>query len=177
MFIKGTHRYVFVIGSLVFKIPRVRILSWIWNVISYDTWKEKLRDPLYLNWGTFSHFVFEGIKENYVEAFCFFQTRHRILAKLFLPLLFVNIYKRDRNVGNFRFDSYLLGTKIEASGNQRLLATYKCSGHTFDNRNNFAGNGKYVRILDYGDSNIHVLIREHGDQLEEILLTIYDPTL
>lgn len=163
----GTHRYVFGIRNFVLKVPRIGIFKFL---------RVLIKDIRHCKCFWFSRHcfgaVFAGLMENFREARCYLNTRHRLLAQLYLPLLFVNIYRREDGVGGFGFESDELFYKVGDSGDNEFLEALRPCSHTFDNSKNFAYSEGRVRVLDYGEKGFENLLTKHGAKVEKLLLSV-----
>lgn len=181
---QGDHRHVFVFGPIVIKIPKMG-LDMLFRYLK-DSWaaKESLLDFLRFVPGDFWYSVGRGLgfMENLREAVCYLRTRHHLLAPLYVPLVFLNVYKRMNGVGGFAFrddadvcrsfiyegsdpDVYE-GSKLDVY--DRKLAISGCS-HTFESPKNFSYDGGDVFLLDYGEKGIERLLSTYGNEIEEVL--------
>ncbi len=174
MWHKGTHRFVWVIGPFVLKFPKVRMKRAVGMFV------QALRNtPPGFRSTSFElmrRALFDGLKENFREARCYLKTRHRLLARLYLPLIMVNVYRREDGVGDFTFDKHELSLAIIRTGDEG----YKRAGcmilHTSGDPNNFAYNSNgQVKILDYGEGwgnqTFEKFLLGYGDRFETLLLS------
>ena len=171
----GTHRFVFLVGPLAFKVPRIRIkLCFSLLRYAFSFLREKNNEAAKDYFKYSLNCIFNGFMENFREARCYFRTRHKLLTPMYLPFIFVNVYRRERGVGNFSsFGDVELITKIWKSVGDDSMLAMDCSlwVHTFSNPENFSYDGKRVRIIDYGDDRMEDLLRDHGDKVEAALLS------
>lgn len=171
MFIrKGMKRYVVAIGPFVAKIPRMgAVLHFFGEAIKQIVTKGHI-SPILRFYLRQTEFGFVGMMENVREARLWRRTHHKLLAPLYLPLVFVNIYRRKEGVGNFTFGAEQLIFEFMkgADPRQRMRAIMPCS-HTFDHPENFSYDGKDVTILDYGEEGIENLLTRYGTEVEELL--------
>ena len=165
----GVHRYVCVIGPVVIKIPRVRLIHFF-TLIFEDVIKYRKR--FWLSWCFFKMIVLGGVMENMREAVCYLHTRHKLLARLYLPLIFVNIYHRENGVSNFTFGGDELTEKVYRTGDREYLKALLPCSHTFDRKENFSYDGVRLKILDYGEKGFEHLLLDYGDRIEELLLSV-----
>jgi len=172
------HRYVFLVGPLVFKVPRIRIISFFHIFFRYVRyWIENRRGFWFKFRTTFFHRLCEGMMENFCEAKCYLTTRHRLLARLYLPLLFVNVYKRESGTGLFECEHISsLEANFEKAGfdsnsasDMEFLEACEHCGHSFS-PSNFAFRDGRIKILDSGEPGFTYLLENYGDRLERFLL-------
>jgi|GEM_PF-2586936 hypothetical protein len=184
---KGKRRYVWIVGPLVLKIPKFYLvdlhnaLSW---VIDGRIFRRVFLDGEGRRMGYLKRFrhvfhflgrcVFSGVLENVHEVTCYFRARsrrkHKLLATLYLPLILVNVYRRENGVGRLSFDfDDLLSAALGLEGRGEFLTALVRCGHTFDNPENFSFNGDEVKILDYGEKRIKNLLFEYEGAIEKLL--------
>jgi len=163
----GAHRYVITGGMFALKIPRIRITKFL-KLVALDI---KYRKRHWCTWFWFIEIVFGGLRENFREAQCYFNTRHHLLTRLYLPLLIVNIYRKEAGVGDFNFQGEELYSQVFKSGDCEFREALRPCSHTFDHTNNFAYSKNRVRILDYGEEGFENLLTKHGDKVERLLLS------
>lgn len=176
-------RYVWIIGPIVIKIPRIYLTNIFWyfpkNIIIEGVVQGKLSDRLFRVdiWGRFKkYYGLNGFMENIRELKCYLVTRHKLLTPLYFSLIVLNIYKREKGIGNVDLDRFML--KIEDSKYEKdkeWIKRFRKCAHTFECDDNFAYNGKVVRIIDYGEEGIQNLLIRYGDQVEELLLSVAKP--
>lgn len=184
MICHGTTRLVLILGPFAIKFPRIRIrsfLHWVRNAIKdLLFWKQcpccygklhKQRGSINTDLHLAREALFSGFRENLQEARYYLTTRHRLLATLYLPLIFLNIYRREKGVGNFTFEEETLIRRVKAMGDAKYLRLIGNCAHTFDNPQNFSFDGTNVKILDYGNPEVQNLIEEYGDQIEQLLVS------
>lgn len=159
----GVHRYVWVTKRLVLKFPRVPVGSLFETLKVFGLGKQGLR----LMWSE----VRDGFMENIREVHCFYTTRHPLLVRLYLPLVFVNVYAREEGVGHFFFAAGELYDGAWKSGDHELARALQPCSHTFDSRENFAYNKGWVKIIDYGERGFTNLLIKYGGKIEEFLLS------
>ncbi|MFA5124606.1 MAG: hypothetical protein WC473_02135 [Patescibacteria group bacterium] len=159
----GVHRYVCIIGPVVIKIPRVKLIQFFALIL------KDIRD---LRWWVFKIIVLGGIIENINEATCYFHTRHKLLARLYLPLVFINVYRRESGVGNFTFGGDELTNKVYKTGDREYLKALLPCSHTFDRTENFSYDGVCLKILDYGEKGFEHLLLNYGEQIKKLLLSV-----
>ena len=192
MWIKGTHRRVWIVGPLVFKFPRIGNLIFylVENILGakfvskqrvfFDKQNKVVkRIPLrgfdsvvqfilMLSYYSYRTLLNSGIMENWREAVCYFKTRDKRLAQLYLPLIIVNVYRRYKNVGCSRMDESIC-SELRNYFNDGTSIKDFCL-HTFEAEDNFAYSKKNIMILDYGEYGFQELLEKHGDQIEKALL-------
>jgi hypothetical protein len=191
----GTTRLTLLIGAFAFKIPRIRILDYAAFILRRIVFFAKVQFGLHIiadqsleakrmrwnsrwkdlrqsfRWALSKEFALSGILENIREAKCYLRTKSTLLARLYLPLVIVNAYRREDGVGNFDFGNEgLMRRVIEESDREYIIAFNRCS-HTFDNPRNFSCCGRRVKILDYGEAGIEDLIVRYGDRVEKLLIS------
>ena len=166
----GAHRYVLVVGHFVVKVPRVRMLHFLRLVVEDDI--VRYRKRFWWSWPGFATIVFAGLMENFREARCYLKTKHCLLARLYLPLIFVNIYRRENGVGNFTFGGDELTEKVYETGDSEYLEALLPCSHTFDHTENFAFSNGRVKILDYGEEGFQNLLTTYGGEVEKLLLSV-----
>src|SRR3989338_506221 len=182
--IYGTHRIVFIVGNLVFKIPRVeffeslRWLKWIMKdcfreITEEEKYDDKLEkiilvrlrriDLIKLDIHCLTQCFFDGFFENFREVKVWCKTKHTILAKLYLPLIVVNVYKREEGIGVFVSKSDEIYCRAFEIGDDEFFRVFQVCAHTFDDPQNFSYDGEKVKILDYGEHGFEQLISKYGD--------------
>jgi hypothetical protein len=170
-FCQGTRRNVIILGCLVFKIPRVRPFTFfkyflgnlfdkeaVWRQFALKGWQRLLHE-----------FIFEGFLENWREAVCYYRTRHKILAALYVPLLIINVYRREEGCGCSTIFKEFLVEQVLNDGHEPLANAMSKCGHTFSNPLNFSFSGGRLKMLDYGGEDDLPLIANHGDELLQVL--------
>ena len=117
--------------------------------------------------------LLEGLKENWREARCYTNTRHYLLARLYLPLILLNIYRKEIGAGNFIFTkgTESLCKMVQGTKNQGYCNAFISCSHSFEHPENFAFDGTHVKILDYGEEGFENLLIHYGDQIEKLLLS------
>lgn len=164
----GAHRYVWVIWRLVLKFPKVQIIEFLGLALK----DVRSCERFWMRWFFIKDLMFGGILENWREAKCYFKTKHRLLAHLYLPFIIVNIYRRENGVGNFTFKGDELFFKVGNSEDKEFLKALRPCSHTFDHRENFSCNSKEVRIIDYGEEGFENLLIKYGDEIEKWLFSV-----
>ncbi|MFA7252347.1 MAG: hypothetical protein WC027_00625 [Candidatus Paceibacterota bacterium] len=173
------NRFVIVAGALVFKFPRVNI-SGLFRYYGYYLTgflgkKRSLRQKCYSILWTTQDIVLGGWKENIREARILLKPRNPRFAHLYLPLLFVNIYKREEGVGKGSFNDFwggdLIDGMVEIGGDEIYKALRKVADwHNFG-INNFSFNGRNVVCLDYGGKGMLDFLTKYGEEFEKVMLT------
>jgi hypothetical protein len=163
----GVHRYVFTVWSFALKVPRIAICEFLKLVIE----DIKNRKRYWCSWHWFVEVVFDGLKENFREASCYLNTKHSLLTRLYVPLLLINVYHREKGVGSFSFGGEELFDEVCKAGDREFVEALRPCSHTFDHPDNFAYSEGRVRVLDYGERGFENLLNKYGDKVERILLS------
>jgi len=115
-----------------------------------------------------------GIKENIREAKVFLKPQNPRLPRLYLPLLFINIYRKESGVGEISFEKFgamEFGDRLWETKDKELIeAKGQLDGHEFSVEN-FSFNGNNVVFLDYGGDGFLEFITRHGEKIEKVLMT------
>jgi len=165
----GKHRCVLAIGPLAVKFPLVRVCHYL-----AVGWRFHF-DFAGRGWGLFKELILGGLIENAREALCYLRTRHQLLAPLYLPLIFVNVYQRKRGVNKFILDGdkFLCDFLDCAEGSERqnrMDVIAHCS-HTFDHPENFSYDEGRVFVLDYGEEGFENLLAHYAAEIEKHLMS------
>lgn len=159
----GVHRHVWIMGKIVLKFPRFPLGSLTETL--------KIFGPSRLGFSLMWSQISRGFAENINEVHCYYKTKHPLLAKMYLPLIVVNVYKRETGVGHFCFEAEELYAEARKSGDRELFKALAHCSHTFDQRENFAYSRGTVKILDYGENGIANLLIRHGDKVKKFLIS------
>ena len=168
MFCVGAHRYVFVMGPFVAKVPRIMIGHYI-RYLKDDI---IFRKRFWFRWHWFVEVVCAGFMENFREVRRYRNTKHHLLARLYIPLVLVNIYHRESGVGSFAFGGDELFEMVRETGDREYMNALVPCSHTFDHPENFAFSNGCVKILDYGERGFENLLTNHGIKVEQLLLSV-----
>lgn len=161
----GAFRFVLIIGPLVFKVPKIRFFRALGSIFH--------RSQVFRKKYIWKMCLFGGLMENAREIYYYFTTRHKLLNPICLPLLFVNVYPRRDGVGEFDFGGGELGERVLREwGRETHQRFFLPCSHTFDFRQNLALERGRVFILDYGESGFKNLLEQHGDRMEQLLLSV-----
>lgn len=173
----GTHRLVFLIGSVVIKIPR-----WLRSKKKGSLRRlfKRVEFRKFLMWIRYDFkFVFQvfidGFVENWTEWRCWRATRAEFLTPVYFSLGFINIQKRCRGAKITQDEDWEISARI-------LKATegdvWETNSHTFLSRGNYLRVGDGYKMIDFGDRTkdrmpVTDFIRKWHDELAEILSATY----
>ncbi|MFA5155483.1 MAG: hypothetical protein WC453_03535 [Patescibacteria group bacterium] len=143
----------------------------MYKVFHYDIFLWHLHRRLYLRWRRAGFYILGPLLENYREARLYLKTRHPDLAKLYLPLIIVNVYRKESGVGRLSIGERL-GQQIAKTEDRQFVEAFRLCGHTFDHASNFAYSENHLQILDYGEEGMEKLIINYWDQVKELILKI-----
>ena len=176
----STHRYVLEIGPFVVKVPRVRMSLYLEGGFRY--WRKHAHSFNGFTGRCEVRLLLGGLLENFREAGYWLKSQHRLLAPCLIPLVLFNVYPKEEGAGRFLFDGDEVAINlikfIKSEDRQRFWGVIEhLDGHSTGNKDNFAFDGRRIKVLDYGGPGMGTLIENFGDEFEQCLLSfaIKDP--
>jgi hypothetical protein len=173
-FFIGNARVVFIIGNIVIKIARIKIVSCFQRLQFY--WLEKEAHALGTNFGSRLLFflsamrfypLYDGFRENIREFYVYWRTKSELLSPTYFSLGLINVGSFIEGVGVIqncdKEENKILNQFF--INNKKFIGNYSQCAHTFENPKNIAmKNGKII-IVDYGQPGFYELISQYESEL------------